>query len=44
MGQNRFASLAARKPQLSNTLQSELAKERATAREELERMVDVYKP
>lgn len=43
MGQNRFASLAARKPQLSNTLQSELAKERATAREELERMVDVYK-
>lgn len=43
MGQNRFASLAARNPDLSNRLQSELAKERSTNREELERMEDVYK-
>ena len=38
MGQNRFASLAARKPDLSARLQSELAKERAANRAELERM------
>ncbi len=36
MGQNRFASLAAREPALSDRLQQELAKERATNRQELE--------
>jgi pyruvate-ferredoxin/flavodoxin oxidoreductase len=44
MGQNRFASLAAKNPKRSNMLQSELAKERATNREELNAMQDVYAP
>jgi pyruvate-ferredoxin/flavodoxin oxidoreductase len=44
MGQNRFASLAAKNPERSSMLQSELAKERATNRDELDAMRDVYKP
>jgi pyruvate-ferredoxin/flavodoxin oxidoreductase len=44
MGQNRFASLAAKNPERSSMLQSELAKERATNRDELDVMRDVYKP
>ena len=39
MGQNRFASLASRDPELSNRLQSELAKEREQNRAELEKLV-----
>lgn len=39
MGQNRFASLADTKPELSNRLQSELAKEREQNRAELERNI-----
>jgi pyruvate-ferredoxin/flavodoxin oxidoreductase len=42
MGQNRFASLAAKNPERSSMLQSELAKERATNRGELDAMQDVY--
>lgn len=38
MGQNRFASLAAREPALSDRLQQELAKERAQNRAELDRL------
>ena len=38
MGQNRFASLAAREPALSNRLQQELAKERAQNHAELTRL------
>ena len=43
MGQNRFARLAARKPELSGRLQSELAKERATNRAELEQYQQAYR-
>jgi pyruvate-ferredoxin/flavodoxin oxidoreductase len=43
-GQDRYASLKDRKPTLSATLQSELAKDCARGYGELERMVDVYKP
>lgn len=41
--QNRFASLAARKPELSARLQSELAKEAERFFSELEKTTDVYK-
>ncbi len=41
MGQNRFASLASRNPELSSRLQSELAKEREQNRSELEHMTSV---
>lgn len=42
-GQDRFASLAARKPQLSSRLQSELAKDVEAEYVQLQRTVDVYK-
>ncbi|WP_251231100.1 pyruvate:ferredoxin (flavodoxin) oxidoreductase [Adlercreutzia aquisgranensis] len=42
-GQNRFASLAEREPELSALLQSELAKDVVRGHEELVRTVEVYK-